>query len=667
MFFFKKKKENKQEQPKEPTNWEKLGISKEQYDQAMATIYGMSDEEMDYRIKSAKEGGIRLYNPYAPKIIEDEPQKNDEVEYFEYSFQTLKKPKESEYVSLVQTQSQAVVNHTQPSSASPNQNELEKALKELDNMIGLTSVKQMIREIVDDVKLRKKREAIGQYMPNQSLNMVFTGNPGTGKTTVAKIVGRIMSALGVLERGHFVSATRDTLVVEHIGGTAKQTKKVLEEALGGILFIDEAYALARGNETDFGREAIDTLVEYMEDHKGEILVILAGYEKELEMLWKVNSGLKSRFPNIIHFPDYTTEELVALTKVLAKQYKVRLTNETEKLLHDFFDRKQINGRTDNGNGRLVRNELEAAIRRQSRRLQKKENPAKKDFVFLFPSDFELKKKQSFNLEQELSQIVGNDEIKEHLRRLQANVKIQKIRKEQGLSTTGQSLHMIFTGNPGTGKTTIARLVGKILKELEVCKKGHVVEVGRSDLVGQYVGQTAPKMKEKIQEALGGILFIDEAYTLARGGKNDFGKEAVDTLVQEMENHRDELIVILAGYTREMNEFLNLNTGLKSRFPYLFEFKDYNERELIELFFRMAKQDDYKIDKNAIGILRYLANAAVNKNERDTGNGRYVRNMLEKAKQYQAMRLAELDHEPTQEELQLLTDNDFFKVLPFKKL
>lgn len=344
-----------------------------------------------------------------------------------------------------------------------------------------------------------------------------------------------------------------------------------------------------------------------------------------------------------------------------------MNNSGERLLHDFFDRKQINGRTDNGNGRLVRNEIEAAIRRQSRRLQKKENPTKEEFVFLLPSDFELKKQKTFNLEQELNQIVGNEHIKEHIRRLQAQVKIQKMRKEQGLATNGQSLHMIFTGNPGTGKTTIARLVGNVLRELGVCKKGHVVEVGRSDLVGQYVGHSAPKVIDKVQEALGGILFIDEAYSLARGGKNDFGKEVIDTLVQEMENHREELIVILAGYPKEMDDFLKLNPGLKSRFPYVFEFKDYNERELIELFFRMAKQDDYKIDKNAIGILRYLANDAVNKNERDTGNGRYVRNMLEKAKQYQAMRLAELDHEPTQEELQLLTDNDFFKVLPFKKL
>lgn len=664
MVFFKKKKQQPK-QTKEPEKWEQLGMTKERYDNLMNVIYGMSDEEMDYRIKTA--GQHRLYNPYAPQVTDDTPDQDDEKYDVLYQ-QTLTNIRKEKSISSTETKSQTVVHSTaSTSSALPDEAELEKALKNLDNMVGLANVKKMIHEIVDDVKLRKKREAIGQYMPNQSLNMIFAGNPGTGKTTVAKMVGQIMKSLNVLEKGHFVSATRDKLVVEHIGGTAKQTKKVLEEALGGVLFIYEAYSLARGNETDFGREAIDTLVEFMEDHKGEILIILAGYEKELEMLWKVNSGLKSRFPNIIHFPDYTTEEMVELMKVQAKQYKVRLTNETERLLHDFFDRKQINGRTDNGNGRLVRNEIEAAIRRQSRRLQKKENPTKEEFVFLLPSDFELKKQKTFNLEQELNQIVGNEHIKEHIRRLQAQVKIQKIRKEQGLSTTGQSLHMIFTGNPGTGKTTIARLVGKILKELGVCKKGHVVEVGRSDLVGQYVGQTAPKMKEKIQEALGGILFIDEAYTLARGGKNDFGKEAVDTLVQEMENHRDELIVILAGYTREMNEFLNLNPGLKSRFPYLFKFKDYNERELIELFFRMAKQDDYKIDKKAIGILRYLANDAIEKKAKDTGNGRYVRNTLEKAKQHQAMRLSKLDRRPTQEELRLLTDRDFFLVLPFKQL
>lgn len=620
---------------KEETPWEKAGVTKEQYDNAMNFLYRSNFDRNGKVIHSATS-----YNAITEPL------------------QQAKTNSALEKVISVSSQQQQVREEIHP-SPSINGGELEKYLKALDRMVGLQPVKEMIGEIVEDVKMRREREAFGQKMPTPSLNMMFTGNPGTGKTTVAQLVGKIMKAAGVLEKGHFISVTRADLVVDYIGGTAKKTKSILEKALGGILFIDEAYSLARGGEQDFGKEAIDTIVEFIENHKGKILVIMAGYTEEMKGLNKANTGIESRFQNIIEFPDYTPEEMVQLARFMTKtQYPFKWTAATEKVMLEIFSRKQIKGRNESGNGRLVRNELEAAIRRQSKRIINKQNKTEKDVYLLLPSDFGFKKEENFDLEKELSQIVGNEELKKHIRSLAATMKIQKLRKEKGLPSSEQSLHMIFKGNPGTGKTTIARILGKLYKELGIVKKGHMVEVSRSDLVAGHVGQTALKTKEKIQEALGGVLFIDEAYSLSKGGQQDFGKEAIDELVKMMEDHKDELIVILAGYNREMDEFMQVNSGLASRFPIQMQFNDYNEEELKQLFVMMAKQESYRLTDDSMFAINAICKVSVKQKSQDDGNGRMVRNMLEEAKRYQAERLLRLNYEPSLEELQELNIADF---------
>lgn len=638
--FFKKKNPSTTKQTEVPA-WEKIGLSKEQYDEALTVIYGPKDGDFtSYLNRPTSSSSVQM------------KQETDSVA--KQNANPL--PNESHYVSL-KSEAQKVP-HGSTSPASPvndSGGELEKYLKALDRMVGLQPVKEMIHEIVDDVKMRKEREMFGQKMPLPSLNMMFTGNPGTGKTTVAQLVGKIMKAAGVLEKGHFVSATRADLVVDYIGGTAKKTKATLQKALGGILFIDEAYSLARGGEQDFGKEAVDTIVEFIENHKGKILVIMAGYTEEMKGLTKVNTGIQSRFQNIIEFPDYSAEEMIQLARFMARKYQVRWNTATEKVMLEVFNRKQIKGRSDSGNGRLVRNELEAAIRRQSKRLANKQNKTKEDVYYLLPSDFAFEKERSFDLEKELAQIVGKEELKNHIRSLAATVKIQKMRKEKGLPSSQQSLHMVFKGNPGTGKTTIARILGELFKELQIVKKGHLVEVSQSDLIGSYVGQTAPKTKEKIQEALGGILFIDEAYALKN---NEFGQDAIDELVKMMEDNKDELIVILAGYNREMDEFMQTNSGLASRFPVTMQFNDYNEEELKQLFVMMAKRDSYHLTDDAMFAISAICKVAIKQKQQDTGNGRMVRNILDQAKRYQAERLLGLNREPSVNELQELNITDF---------
>ncbi|HHW02757.1 MAG TPA: stage V sporulation protein K [Thermoanaerobacterales bacterium] len=241
--------------------------------------------------------------------------------------------------------------------------------------------------------------------------------------------------------------------------------------------------------------------------------------------------------------------------------------------------------------------------------------------------------------KELDELIGLNKVKQLVKEIQAFVAIQKKRQEENLRTEPQVLHMIFKGNPGTGKTTVARLLGKMFKAMKILQKGHTIEVERADLVGEYIGHTAQKTKEQIKRALGGILFIDEAYSLARGGEKDFGKEAIDTLVKAMEDHKDSLIVILAGYKDEMEWFLQTNPGLRSRFPIRMEFNDYTIEELMQIAKMMVEKRQYKFSSEAMSKFeKILINSRNGINYEKMGNARMVRNMIEKAIRLQAVRL-----------------------------
>ncbi|MEH6888253.1 stage V sporulation protein K [Bacillus sp. JJ864] len=243
------------------------------------------------------------------------------------------------------------------------------------------------------------------------------------------------------------------------------------------------------------------------------------------------------------------------------------------------------------------------------------------------------------IEEEMSKLVGMQEIKKIIKEIYAWIYVNKKRQEMGLKSEKQVLHMLFKGNPGTGKTTVARMIGKLLFEMNVLSKGHLVEAERADLVGEYIGHTAQKTRDLIRKAMGGILFIDEAYSLARGGEKDFGKEAIDTLVKHMEDKQHAFVLILAGYSREMNHFLSLNPGLQSRFPFIIEFSDYTVNQLLEIGKRMYEEREYQLSKEAEWNLRDHLNAVkYSSHITSFSNGRYVRNIVEKSIRIQAMRL-----------------------------
>ena len=267
---------------------------------------------------------------------------------------------------------------------------------------------------------------------------------------------------------------------------------------------------------------------------------------------------------------------------------------------------------------------------------------------LYPLDTllpELNTLETSAIKEELDKIVGLKEVKEYILSLKDHYEIMKLREQSGFKTSEISKHMIFTGNPGTGKTTIARLVARYLKALGILESGQLVEVSRGDLVGRYVGHTAPLTRQVVESALGGVLFIDEAYSLYRGKEDSFGLEAIDTLVKCMEDHRDNLVVILAGYTKEMRDFLTSNSGLKSRFPNIIEFPDYSGEELLQITKSIASEKDYHIDKDCDDKLLQYFTQKQQENARENGNGRVARNLIEQAMINQSKRLMVEKDEP----------------------
>ena len=256
---------------------------------------------------------------------------------------------------------------------------------------------------------------------------------------------------------------------------------------------------------------------------------------------------------------------------------------------------------------------------------------------------------------ELKSLIGLERVKQDVDSLRNLIKIQAMREQQGLPNTSVSYHCVFSGNPGTGKTTVARIVAGIYKELGILKKGHLVEVDRSKLVAEYVGQTAPKTNKVIDEALDGVLFIDEAYSLVGEG-SDYGSEAIATLLKRMEDDRDRLVVILAGYTDEIKEFIDSNPGLQSRFNRYIQFDDYSTEELTEIFKRNLRKSRYKIKRDAFEKLQSVIGCAVASRDKNFGNARYVRNLFEKVVQNQANRLSRMDSIDN-DELSIITRED----------
>ena len=475
----------------------------------------------------------------------------------------------------------------------------EQIFKELDNYIGLQSVKDEIRAIVSNVKERREKDMTEKLLKD---HFIFTGNPGTGKTTFARKFGEILNAIGALPTGQFVEVSAKEMIGNYIGDTELNVKTTVDKAMGGVLFIDEAYAFATDDGAGFGMDAVNTLLPILENRKGEFVCILAGYTKDMDKLVRMNEGIKSRCNVTIEFPDYNPKELEQLFRMMLtrndEDTTFTLDARANEMLPKVFERMYLR-RTDTfGNARDVRNAFDLALKRHRLRKQQPDYVENQFTYADIVGEADTHEVSVEDVMKELDGFVGMKSVKEAIRRIAQEIAVQKRLIELGMAQEGLTkFNFILTGNSGTGKSTVARIFGKIFKALDVTSTDKVTEKVPKDIIGLYLNESDKLMDAAITEAMGGVLFLDEAYDLepmdeAGRSTSSEGKKAVQTLMTRMENEAGKFVVVCAGYPKEMATFMNSNPGLKRRFSHTIHIDDYTAEEFLEIYERAAKAKKY---------------------------------------------------------------------------
>jgi SpoVK/Ycf46/Vps4 family AAA+-type ATPase len=556
---------------------------------------------------------------------------------------------------------------------------VEDAMAELDAMVGLAPVKEQVRSIAASIEAARRRAVAGVSTDKPMRHFVFLGPPGTGKTTVARVIAKIFYAFGLLDMPEVVEAQRADLVGEYLGATAIKTNELIDSAMGGVLFIDEAYSLVNegdGQTDRFGIEAVQTLLKRAEDDREGLIIILAGYEAQTEKFLASNPGLASRFATRVRFPSYTPPEMLALAESQLGHKGETLDPEARPVLWRMLEEVGRRRITDElGNGRFVRSLLEKAGQaRDVRVMSTGKEPEPQDLITIRGADLERAfaeltsrlrgYEDTPTLESaiaELDELVGLEPVKQQVRAIAAQLRVAKLRDRQGLTSQPPARHFVFTGPPGTGKTTVARILGRIFAALGLLVRPEVVEAHRADLVGEHLGSTAIKTNKLVDSALGGVLFVDEAYSLHNDGYSGgdaFGAEAVQTLLKRAEDDRDRLVIVLAGYPGSMDRFLRSNPGLGSRFSSRVQFPSYSPADLSSIALLLAEQAGDMFEPSAEDVLdEIFARACASGRIDELGNGRFARSLFERACAQRDLRVVRLGESATAEDLTTLTADD----------
>ena len=399
----------------------------------------------------------------------------------------------------------------------PEERSIEDILKDLDNFIGMSEVKSAVREIAYAVQnaVQRQERGLGEQ-EKMSMHIILTGNPGTGKTTIARKLGEILAAIGYLDSGHVVEVDRAKMVSPYQGETPKVVDRLCDKAMGGILFVDEAYTLApvssAGDRDNQGAQALEKLMKRMEDDRGKFVVIAAGYRTEMENLFRINPGFRSRFNYFLNIEDYSPDELYQIMLVFAKAKKYIFSPQAEALTKKMIQEKYDSRGKDFANGRTMRSLFDQICKKQAQRLQGADisSMSNEQLMTIEDQDVPYEAPKAVDYKEclkALDGLVGLGGVKKEISNLAAFLNLQI---KRGENNTFQGKHYVFTGNPGTGKTTVARIMTDVFKTLGIVSRGQLVEADRAKLVAGYSGQTAIKTNQLVDQAMGGVLFIDEA-------------------------------------------------------------------------------------------------------------------------------------------------------------
>lgn len=525
---------------------------------------------------------------------------------------------------------------------------IEEVMAEFDKYVGIDEIKKTMLSIVNSIRSFERLHPGETYVLKD--HYIFIGNPGTGKTTIARVFADALSAMGVLPSGQLVEVSPGDLKGQYQGHTAPKVDAAFDRAMGGVLFIDEAYGVWNGENDDFGTEAVTALIKNAEDRRGKMIAILAGYEKEMGVFSTANPGIASRFNVNIKFRDYKGPELTEIARRMIKAQGYTLDNSAELGIGKFFDKMELAKQKDFANARDVRNAVDKAIKTQNTRIQKESSKpgfdASKEFVLTMNDISGSSEKPPLSVDEVLAQLddlIGMDDIKQEIRKLANVAMVNRMRMERGLGSAAlQPVNIILTGNPGTGKTTIAKRLGEVLHAAGVLPSDKVVEREAKTILSGYINESGRNMEKAVDEAMGGVLFIDEAYNLlpVPGSMNNTGNEALDALMTRMENDKGKFVVVIAGYKDRMEELTRRgNPGLISRFNKRFHIDDYSAEELIRIFKFNLEKRNFKITGEAEAELRKTVKHMVDNKGLHFGNAREVVNLLNEAMELQGNRIA----------------------------
>ena len=537
-------------------------------------------------------------------------------------------------------------------------NVLSTELSKLDNYQGWGLYKQFIKRIVASYFVNKKRQLVRLKSFTPQLHTVIMGNPGTGKTTASKYLAHLFYTLTYLNSDQVTTISASQLISDGSGAVTD----IVDKVHGFTLVIEDAHLLHNTNlknHSNTEEQIIQELENVLSD-EGRIrwMLVLTGNPAGITSLLASNPNLKKHFSEPILLDDFKPEELNCMIDSYCSNHDLIVNKEARKKLEAFIHHKYTHRGPSFENGWLIPNIFcKQIIPMMYERLSTTKSPTEEQLQLVLPEDIPSIQNQSDNAISELENLIGLGKIKTRVKDYLSAIHLASRRMELGMPTNIPRLHMAFLGNPGTGKTTVAGIIGKVFASWGILSGGRVIHTEKSKMVGQYLGETELKMRDLLAQSRGNILFIDEAYQLIEGPAEDYGRIVMNSLLTELGKDAQDMVVILAGYTAPMKKLLESNEGIESRFPNVFNFEDYTTDELMEIGKLMIRKQGFTLTEGAEANMRAIIEEESEKPSPRFGNGRFVSNLLQNdILSCLGARIMKMEH-PTAEDLSTIMPED----------